>query len=83
MSWKADLKLADLPPGERLEVVCRACGKARYETARELLSCDEFSQAYIDEVEQGLRCTDRFCRGAVRIAQVHDGKTDGFVGGLA
>lgn len=83
MSWKAELKLADLPPEERLEIVCRACGKARYETVRDLLACDAFSQAYIDEVERGLHCAGRFCRGRVRVAQVHDGKTDGFVGGLA
>jgi hypothetical protein len=83
MNWKAELKLTDLPPEERLEVVCRACGKARYETVGDLLACEVFSQAYIDEVERGLRCADRFCRGTVRVAQVHDGKTDGFVGGLA
>ena len=83
MGWKEDLKLADLPPEERLEVACRTCGKARYEAVGHLLKREEFSQAYIDEVEKGLRCADRFCRGKVRLAQIHDGKTEGFVGGLA
>jgi hypothetical protein len=40
-------------------------------------------QAYIDEVERALRCGSRFCRGHVRIALIHDGKNEGFVGGMA
>ena len=82
MTWKTDLKLADLPPEERLEITCRNCGKVRYETARELLGRGDFSCAYIDEVERELRCADRFCCGKVRVSQVHDGKTEGFVGGM-
>jgi hypothetical protein len=34
-------------------------------------------------VERALRCSNRFCRGAVRIALIHDDKTEGFVGGMA
>jgi hypothetical protein len=83
MTWKTTLKLADLPPEERLEIACRTCGKGRYETVHDLLKSGAFSHAYIDEVEQALACADRFCRGTVRIAQVHDGKTEGFVCGMA
>jgi hypothetical protein len=43
----------------------------------------EFRQAWLDEVECALRCTDRFCKGAVRIALTFDDKTEGFVGGMA
>ncbi|MGV1014137.1 MAG: hypothetical protein ACOYB4_04125 [Methyloceanibacter sp.] len=83
MSWKTELKLADLPGDERLEIACRKCDKVRYETVRDLLANADFGQAYIDEVERALRCHDRFCRGKVLVAQVHDGKTEGFVGGMA
>ncbi len=83
MSWKHEIRLADLPVEERLEITCRRCGKARYETAGDLLGRGEFSHAYIDEVERELACADRFCRGKVRLAQMHDGKTEGFVGGMA
>jgi len=40
-------------------------------------------EAPVDEVERGLRCSNRFCRGAVRVALIHDDKTEGFVGGMA
>ena len=43
----------------------------------------EFEQAYLDEVERGLKCASRTCHGPVRIALIHDGKTEGFVGGMA
>ncbi len=43
----------------------------------------EFQHAYLDEVEYGLHCSNRFCRGGVRIALIHDDKTEGFVGGMA
>jgi hypothetical protein len=43
----------------------------------------ELKQAYLDEVERALRCPDRFCKGAVRIALTFDDKTEGFVGGMA
>lgn len=83
MNWKHDLRLSDLPPGERLEIVCRVCGKARYETAANLRAMPGLEQAYLDEAERALRCKDRYCKGSVRIARIHDGKTEGFVGGMA
>lgn len=83
MNWKTDLKLSDLDPGTPLEVVCRRCGLARYEKQSELLQQPVFRQAYLDEVEAGLRCKDRFCKGSVRISLIYDDKTEGFVGGMA
>lgn len=83
MNWKTDLKISDLSPAERLEIACRRCGKVRFETAQQMLGQEDFLHLYLDEVERALRCADRFCRGKVRLARVHDGKTEGFVGGIA
>jgi len=83
MNWKTDLKLADLDAATRLEVTCKRCGLCRYEPQAALLRQQELAQAYIDEVERALRCSSRFCRGAVRVALIHDDKTEGFVGGMA
>ncbi len=83
MNWKTDLKLADLEPATRLEVTCKRCGLSRYEQQAALMQCPELTQAYLDEVERALRCSNRLCQGAVRVALVHDGKTEGFVGGMA
>ena len=83
MNWKSDLRLSDLPSIERLEVTCRRCGRARYERAAQLLTRKDFAQAHLDEVEARLKCSDRHCGGPVRIARIHEGGTEGFVGGLA
>jgi hypothetical protein len=34
-------------------------------------------------VEHALQCSDWFCLGAVSVALIHDGKTEGFVSGMA
>lgn len=83
MNWKRELKLSDLDAGTRLEVVCRSCGVARYEAKEDLERMPGMAKAYIDEVEAALRCKGRFCRGPVRVALIYDGKTEGFVGGMA
>jgi hypothetical protein len=83
MNWKTDLKLADLEPATRLEVTCKRCGLSRYEQQVALMQRPELAQAYLDEVERALRCSNRFCRSAVRVALIHDDKTEGFVGGMA
>lgn len=83
MNWKTDLKLADLDASTRLEVTCKRCGLCRYEASAALMRDPKLAQAYLDEVEHALRCSDRVCRGAVRVALIHDGKTEGFVGGMA
>jgi hypothetical protein len=82
MSWKTDLKLADLEAGTQIEVTCQRCRLSHYEIQGELMRRPELAQAYLDQVEQALRCSNRFCRGAVRIALLHDGKMEGFVGGM-
>ena len=58
-----------------VEITCRICGQTRTETAGALRLRPELEQAYLDEVERALRCAGRFCRGPVRIALIHDGKT--------
>ncbi|HUZ91930.1 MAG TPA: hypothetical protein VMU78_08530 [Methylocella sp.] len=83
MSWKTDLKLADLDAAMHIEVTCKRCGLCRYEPQAALMRQPELAQAYLDEVEHALRCSNRFCQGRVRIALIHDDKMEGFVGGMA
>lgn len=83
MNWKTDLKLADLDAETVIEIVCKRCGLVRYETQSQLIEQPELSQAYLDEVEYSLCCSNRFCRGGVRISLIHDDKNEGFVGGMA
>jgi hypothetical protein len=83
VNWKTDLRLSDLDSAAPLEIVCRVCGQTRTETAEALLREPAFKQAYLDEVERAPKCAGRFCRGPVRIALIHDGKNEGFVGGMA
>lgn len=83
MNWKTDLKLADLDAGTQIEVVCKRCGLSRYELQAALMQRPDLAQAYLDEVEHALRCSNRSCRGAAQIALIHDDKTEGFVGGMA
>ena len=83
MNWKTDLKLSDVEGGTPIEIACRVCGQTRTETAAALMCQPGFKQAYLDEVERALKCAGRSCRGPVRIALIHDGKNEGFVGGMA
>jgi hypothetical protein len=83
MNWKTDLKLADLDAATRIELTCKRCGLTRYVLAGDLTQRGVLAQAYLDEAERALRCGDRFCKGSVRLALVHDDKTEGFVGGMA
>ncbi len=83
MNWKTDLKLSDLDGTAAVEITCRRCGQTRTETAAALARRPEMEQVYLDELERALKCTGRSCHGAVRIALIHEGKTEGFVGGMA
>ena len=83
MSWKRGITLMDLDGNEELEVTCKRCGVMRYKKATTLLRDDELAHAYLDEVEKHLRCDTRTCKGPVRLAMTHDGKMQGFVGGMA
>lgn len=82
MTWKTELKLTDLDTGTRIEITCRRCNLTRYEGAADLLTNTTLRHAYLDEVETTLSCSNRFCRGPVRLALIHDNKTEGFVGGM-
>jgi hypothetical protein len=83
VSWKHDLQLSDLDDTTRIEATCKKCGHSHYETRISLAGREELSQAYLIEVEKALRCGNRFCKGPVRIALIHNGKLEGFVGGMA
>lgn len=83
MSWKTDLKCTDLDAIMQIEVTCKRCGIATYETRETLLARGEFNQLYLDEVEMALHCRSRTCRGPVRLALIHKGRMEGFVGGMA
>ena len=83
MNWKTDLKLTDLSATTAIEIVCKRCGLVRYETQAQLIAKGDLQHAYLDEVEYSLHCSNRFCRGGVRISLTHDDKNEGFVGGMA
>lgn len=83
MSWKSDLRLDDLPGEERLEIACRDCGSHRYHTARELLERRALKDAYLDQVEDTLRCHRKRCFGPVRLYRADPGDAEAFVGGMA
>ena len=84
MSWKTEFRLADMDARDRIEVTCRKCGHTYYETMGQLQARPGMKHFYLDEVERALVCANRFCRAPLmRIALVHDGKTEGFTGGLA
>lgn len=83
MNWKSELRLSDLDPSEEIEITCKRCGLTRYERVVALRARNELRQAYVDEAERLLRCESRVCRGPVRVALIYDGKTEGFVGGMA
>ena len=78
MSWRNELKLADLPAGEALEIACPKCGAARYATAAELSAHKmpgalhgetvSLASAYLDQVEARLRC--RRCGGPGRLPRL-------------
>jgi len=83
VNWKKDIQITDLDPDTLIEVICKKCGHGRYATQSEILEMPGLHRAYMDEVEKALHCKHKFCRGAVRIQIVHDGKNEGFVGGMA
>ncbi len=83
MSWKSESRLADLAADSRFELTCRRCGLTRYARQEELMRRPAFRFASLEQVERGLACADRFCGGRIRLALVHDGLQEPFVGGLA
>jgi len=83
VNWKKEIQITDLEPDALIEVICRKCGHGRYATQSEILEKPGLHRAWMDEVEKALRCQHKTCRGPVRIQIVHDGKNEGFVGGMA
>jgi hypothetical protein len=84
MNWKTDLKLNDLDATTQFEMTCKRCRHTRTLTQRQIMEAEPgFRQFYIDEVEASLCCPQRGCRGGVKLDMLHDGKEEGFVGGLA
>ena len=69
--------------GASISESVKRCGLVRYETQAQLIAQFELRHAYLDEVEYSLHCSNRFCRGGVRISLTHDDKNEGFVGGMA
>ena len=84
MNWKTDLKLNDLNGTARFEITCKRCRRARSLSQAEIIEANPgHKRLYIDEVEASLQCPHRHCRGGVKLDLMHDGKEEGFVGGLA
>lgn len=83
MNWKTDLQLRDIASNQRIEATCRKCGHTHYVDKAALLRQPELQFIYMDELERMTMCKARRCGGGVRIALVHEGETEGFVGGLA
>jgi len=83
MNWKTDLQLRDITSNQRIEAICKRCGHTHYVNAIMLLRQPELQFIYMDELERMTVCKARGCGGAVRLALVHEGDTEGFVGGLA
>ncbi|KIL97248.1 hypothetical protein CCC_00309 [Paramagnetospirillum magnetotacticum MS-1] len=83
MNWKTESRLSDLDPATQIEVTCRRCGLTRYMTPREIMTRPRLRQATLDMAEAALSCADRYCKGRVRVAFVHDDLNEPFVGGLA
>ena len=83
MSWKTELQLSDFDAATRFEITCKTCSLTRYESQSKLAALPDMKHAYLNQVEKALSCSGRSCRGSVRLSLTHDGKTEGFVGGMA
>lgn len=84
MNWKTDLKLNDLDGTTQFEITCKRCRHIRTFTQAQIIAADPaLERLYIDQVEASLHCPVRTCRGGVKVAMLHEGKSEGFVGGLA
>lgn len=83
MSWKNNIQVCDLDVAQQIEASCQRCGHTLYYSREQLMTDDESSYRYLDEVENMLVCRKRGCTGKIRIAMTHARKMSGFVGGMA
>ncbi len=83
MNWKRNIQVRDLEPSHKLEISCKSCGHVHYLTRTQICVSPEIGFQYLDEVEKEIICKARGCKGNVRLAITHTGKTSGFVGGMA
>lgn len=81
--WKSTIKVGDLEEDQKIELVCRKCGRLAYTDKKTLCGRMGRSQLYLDEIEAKARCKAQGCRGHMRLAMVRLKEMSGFVGGLA
>ena len=82
-NWKTRIKVGDLSEEQKLELICRKCGRLVYTTRTMLCEGIDRSQLYLDEIEARARCKAKGCKGRMRLAMVRLLEMSGFVGGLA
>jgi hypothetical protein len=82
-NWKDDIQVRDLASGQRLEMTCCRCGHLRYLSHEMLMTKRSHQYLRLSEVEKRARCKVRGCNGGMRMAMLLEGRTTGFVGGLA
>lgn len=83
MNWKSSLRAGDVGQEQRIELSCRKCGAVRYLEPSAILARRAGDQLSLEQVEARARCTQRGCKGMMRMMLVRRGEASGFVGGLA
>ena len=83
MNWRTSLRAGDVGAEHRLELSCRKCGAVRYLESAAILARRGGDQLTLGQVEARARCTQRGCKGMMRMMLVRKGDASGFVGGLA
>ena len=83
MNWRTSLRADDLGDEQRIELSCRKCGAVRFLEPSVILKRRGGDQLSLGQVEARARCTQRGCKGLMRMALVRRGEASGFVGGLA
>ncbi len=82
-NWKTSVQVRDLAEDQKLEMICKACGRLTYIDKAIICEKADRSQLYLDEIEAKARCKARGCKGKMRMAMVRLKELSGFVGGLA
>lgn len=82
-NWKTKYKVGDLADHQKLEMICKKCGRLVYINKAMICTAKGREQLYLDEIESRARCRARDCKGRMRMAMVRLDEMSGFVGGLA